>query len=42
MQPQVGAQKHSFYPTIRQWGTMGVPVNCGLDWDWSIKKTSSR
>ena len=38
MQPQVGTQKHSFYPTLRQWGTKGVPVNCGPDWDRRIIK----
>ena len=38
VQPQVGAQKHSLYPTLRQWGTKGVPVNCGPDWDWNVIK----
>ena len=40
MQPQAGVQNNSFYPTFRQWGTKGVPVNCGPDWDWSIIKQS--
>jgi hypothetical protein len=36
MQPQQGAQNHPFYPTLKQWGTQGVPVNCGPNWDWDV------
>jgi hypothetical protein len=36
MQPQEGAREHPFYPTLQQWGTNGVPVDCGPDWDWDV------
>jgi hypothetical protein len=36
MQPQDGARKHPFYPTLQQWGANGVPVNCGPDWDPAV------
>jgi hypothetical protein len=32
MQPQDGAKRHPFYPTLKQWGAEGVPVNCGPDY----------
>jgi hypothetical protein len=38
MQPQQGARGHPFYPTLQQWGTNGVPVDCGPDWDWDVIK----
>ena len=40
MQTQVGSQNYSFYSTLRQWGTKGVPVNCGPDWDWIVIEQS--
>ena len=38
MQPQSRAQKHSFCPTLRHWGTKGVTLNCGTYCYWSIIK----
>jgi hypothetical protein len=34
MQPQKLAQKHPFFPTLQEWGSKGVPVDCGPDWEW--------
>jgi hypothetical protein len=34
MQPQPLAAKHPFYPTLSQWGSRGVPIDCGPDWAW--------
>jgi hypothetical protein len=34
MQPQAIAAGHPFFPTLHQWGTEGVPVDCGPDWEW--------
>jgi hypothetical protein len=36
MQPQKGAQGHPFFPTLKDWGENGVPVDCGPDWDWDV------
>ena len=38
MQPHEGSQAHAFYPTLSQWGTYGVTVNCGPEWDWDVIK----
>jgi hypothetical protein len=35
MQPQPLAEVHPFAPTLRKW-QQGIPVDCGLDWDWSV------
>ncbi len=35
MQPQPLAEMHPFAPTLRKW-QQGIPVDCGLDWDWSV------
>jgi hypothetical protein len=34
MQPQPRAQGHPFFPTLNKWATKGVPVDCGLNWEW--------
>jgi hypothetical protein len=34
MQPQLLTAAHPFFQTLHQWGSKGVPVNCGLDWEW--------
>jgi hypothetical protein len=34
MQPQQLAESHPFFHTLRQWGSQGVPVDCGPDWEW--------
>jgi hypothetical protein len=34
MQPQPLAAGHPFFPTLHQWGSHGVPVDCGPDWQW--------
>jgi hypothetical protein len=34
MQPQPLAAGHPFFPTLHQWGTEGVPVDCGPGWEW--------
>ena len=34
MQPQKLAAGHPFFPTLHQWGSHGVPVDCGPDWQW--------
>jgi hypothetical protein len=36
MQPQSRAQGHPFFPTLHQWATDGVPVDCGPDWEWDV------
>jgi hypothetical protein len=36
MQPQLRAQGHPFFPTLHQWATDGVPVDCGPDWEWDV------
>jgi hypothetical protein len=38
MQPQDEAKGHQFYHTLQQWGTKGVPVNYGPDWDQAVIK----
>ena len=34
MQPQPLAAGHPFFPTLHDWGSKGVPVDCGPDWEW--------
>jgi hypothetical protein len=34
MQPQQLAAGHPFFPTLHQWGSEGVPVDCGPNWEW--------
>jgi hypothetical protein len=34
MQPQPLAAGHPFFPTLHEWGSEGVPVDCGPDWAW--------
>jgi hypothetical protein len=34
MQPQPLAAGHPFFPALHQWGSHGVTVDCGLDWQW--------
>jgi hypothetical protein len=34
LQPQALAASQPFYPTLGQWGTQGVPIDCGPDWNW--------
>jgi hypothetical protein len=36
MQPQPLAAGHPFFPTLHDWGTEGVPVDCGPDWEWDV------
>jgi hypothetical protein len=36
MQPQKLAAGHPFFPTLHEWGTKGVPVDCGPDWEWDV------
>jgi hypothetical protein len=36
MQPQLRAAGHPFFKTLHEWGTNGVPVDCGPDWDWQV------
>jgi hypothetical protein len=36
MQPQLRAQGHPFFPTLHEWATEGVPVDCGPDWEWDV------
>jgi hypothetical protein len=36
MQPQARAQSHPFSPTLHQWATAGVPVDCGPNWEWDV------
>jgi hypothetical protein len=36
MQPQQLAAGHPFFPTLNEWGTEGVPVDCGPDWTWQV------
>jgi hypothetical protein len=36
MQPQLRAAGHPFFPTLHEWGTDGVPVDCGPDWSWDV------
>jgi hypothetical protein len=36
MQPQPRAQGHPFFPTLNEWATKGVPVDCGPNWEWEI------
>jgi hypothetical protein len=36
MQPQLRAAGHPFFPTLHEWGTEGVPVDCGPDWSWDV------
>jgi len=36
MQPQPLAAGHPFFPTLNEWGTEGVPVDCGPDWEWDV------
>jgi hypothetical protein len=39
MQPQPLAEVHPFTPTLWKW-QQGIPVDCGLDWDWSVIKAA--
>jgi hypothetical protein len=34
VQPQPLTAGHPFFQMLHQWGSKGVPVNCGLDWKW--------
>jgi hypothetical protein len=34
LQPQRRAEGHPFFPTLHEWATKGVPVDCGLAWSW--------
>jgi hypothetical protein len=36
MQPKPRAQGHPFFLTLNKWATKGVPVDCGLNWEWEI------
>jgi hypothetical protein len=36
MQPQPLAALHPFYPTLSHWGSRGVPIDCGPDWEWNF------
>jgi hypothetical protein len=36
LQPQLRAQGHPFFPTLHEWATNGVPVDCGPNWEWEI------
>jgi hypothetical protein len=36
LQPQPRANGHPFFPTLNEWTTKGVPVDCGPDWRWDI------
>lgn len=36
MQPQLRAHGHPFFPTLHEWATDGVPVDCGPDWEWEV------
>jgi hypothetical protein len=36
MQPQRLAEGHPFFPTLHEWGSEGVPVDCGPDWEWDV------
>jgi hypothetical protein len=38
MQPQNGAKGHAFYHTLQQWGSKGVPVDCGPNWEQAVIK----
>jgi hypothetical protein len=39
MQSQPLAGIHPFTPTLRKW-EHGIPVDCGLDWDWNVIKAA--
>lgn len=34
MQPQPLGALHPFHETLCQWGSQGVPIDCGPDWTW--------
>jgi hypothetical protein len=36
MQPQDGAKRHPFYPTLKQCGAKGLPVNYDPDWEPAV------
>jgi hypothetical protein len=38
MQPQPLAAEHPFFPTLKEWGSKDVPVDCGPDWTWNVIK----
>jgi hypothetical protein len=36
MQPQDGAKGHPFYHSLQKWGSEGVLVDCGPDWEQAV------
>jgi hypothetical protein len=42
MQPQPLAAGHPFFDTLHEWGTKGVPVDCGPDWGWDVIEQAVR
>jgi hypothetical protein len=43
LKPQQRAAGHPFFPTLHEWATEGVPVDCGPAWSWdSIQAAIAR
>jgi hypothetical protein len=42
MQPQPLAAGHPFFDTLHEWGSKGIPVDCGLDWGWDVIEQAVR
>jgi hypothetical protein len=40
LQPQRRAAGHPFFPTLNEWATKGVPVDCGPEWSWEVIETA--
>jgi hypothetical protein len=40
LMPQARAAGHPFFPTLHEWATDGVPVDCGPAWSWEAIETA--
>ena len=40
LRPQQRASGHPFFPTLHEWATDGVPVDCGPAWSWDAIETA--